>query len=505
MAILIVLHNAELAAGLASHLRRSGRNAKAVHSVTGSQFLKEFPQSELLVTDLAPPVLGFLNVAGQNLLHGTKPLIVLASPGHCASFSSMLPPDRARCIAVENDLQLFERIRLVAQGLLEPAVAQPRVQVAKMGCMAAKRIAADPGHPPRSNRFARKALDRQVQFVSDIAHDLRTPLTAIYEFAHLMRSGISGEINDQQRRYVNIIERRCDEASRMLYDLLDGARLQSGRIHTHRQSIELRDVFADVEECLEPALRHSGIKLSVEVPEGLPRVFADRDMLARIVANLVSNAIKFSSPQSSVVTRAERHSVPLARVSVIDSGSGISPEDLRRIFHRFEQGANRAVHGVGLGLAIVRELVKLHDGRITVQSSVGKGSQFDFTIPFFLPTAIVRRYFAQLVKTQEAASIWGFTCADLAKYDAIHRLITSSVRARDLVLPADDQRRILLVTHSRNAERLLERLRHQIASYGAMVPTVCRLTQDDLKDWLGSPQIQHRPFGPPSSPTQLAG
>jgi signal transduction histidine kinase len=433
-------------------------------------------------------VLGFLCVTGESLMAGPKPIIVLASPGHIDSFREMLPRGRSRCIPFEPRSELPQRTRDAVAELLfhAPAPLQtPGNRADASVALAAKRVAADCPHSFTSGRRRRHLLDRQVRFVSDIAHDLRTPLTAICEFAHLMGAGVVGEMNAEQRRYVSIIERRCDEAARMVYDLLDGARLQSGRIHPHRQSIDIGDVFRDVEESMEPAIRHSEVRLRAVVAEGLPRVFADRDMIARIVANLVSNAIKFSPPQGMVSLSADKQSVSMARVSVVDSGSGISPEDLRRIFRRFEQGSNSACRGAGLGLSIVRELVRLHGGRITVESAPGKGSRFQFTLPLYLPVAILRGYLARLSKMRNAAATaWSVSCPDPAKYDPIHRLISATVRARDLVLPADNRCHILLVTQARRPERLIARLERQLAAYNSAVPVIGRLELGGLKMWL---------------------
>jgi hypothetical protein len=292
----------------------------------------------------------------------------------------------------------------------------------------------------------------------------------------------------------------------MVYDLLDGAKLQSGRMHPHRQAVELRDVLADVQESLEPVLRQGNITLATDMHDGLPRVFADRDMLGRIVANLVSNAVKFSAPQATVTIRAERQSVSMARVSVIDSGTGINAKDLRRIFRRFERGTNHVRDGVGLGLAIVRELVRLHGGRVSVESTLGKGSQFHFTIPLHLPAAIIRRFFSQPTQTLlRQVTCWAFACSDPTKYDAIHRLITSTVRSRDLVLPEDGRRHILLVTHSKRPERLLDGLRQQISAHGVSVPTIMRLGIEDARRWHRRPAGEPRAAGQGGNSAQRAG
>jgi nitrogen-specific signal transduction histidine kinase len=368
-----------------------------------------------------------------------------------------------------------------------------------------KQVSPDVAHNHRQGRNARKRLDRQVQFISDIAHDLRTPLSAIGEFAQLLRSGQTGDLSGLQQRYVGIIERRCGDAARLIGNLLDGARLQSGCIHPHRQALELPEIFGDIRETMELAIRHSGTQFAIATPADMPRVFADRDMLTRILANLVSNAIKFSPANSTVTIRAERFSVSMARVSVIDCGTGISSQDLRKIFHRFRQGSNHAPTGVGLGLAIVRELVQVHGGNVVVESAMGKGTRFHFTLPLFIPSALIRRYLGQLVKDPSlTATAWWIDC-DEAKRAAVHRLISATVRARDLVLPEGEQGRILLMTQSKRPESLMRRLCRQISEYGGVEPSVTAISLQDAKLWLSQSSKQLRPLPSGPDPAQQAG
>jgi signal transduction histidine kinase len=505
MAILIVLQNSGLAAEIGNRLRRDAHVAKVCPSVCGSEFLKEFPDASLIITDLAPPVLKLLPVGGTRLLNGSIPVLLLASPGHCSAFTKMLRAGTDRCLALEWGMDIFDAVSAAVRSMAVPqpagteAASEPVCSIRGQE----KRIAADSAHEHRADRFTRRVMSRQVRFVSNIAHDLRTPLTAISEFAELMQSGLSGDMNEQQRRYVGIIERCCGEAARMVYDLLDGARLQTGHIHPHRQAIDLGSVFTDVLDSLEPAIRQSGIVLKTETAGELPRLFADRDMLGRIIGNLISNAIKFSPPSSTVTVRAERFSVSLARISVIDSGSGIASQDLRRIFHRFEQGSNPGRRGVGLGLAIVRELVKLHGGRVTVESTPGRGSRFHFTLPLFLPTAIVRRQLASQSENRNGpATAWSITVHDAAKYDAIHRLMSASVRSRDLILPEDSRRYLLVITHSKQPERYMERLRQQISVCGGSV-SVTKLSEVELPSWLAAVALRSTGPAVPASPVSI--
>jgi signal transduction histidine kinase len=483
--ILIVVHNPEAASDVASFLSRNGWRSVVCPSVSSPEFLKEFSQAGLLVTDLVPPVLRLLQVNASSLLSGVLPLLILAAPGHCAGFAAMLPSGRGACLPFQHDAQFLRRVEMAARELIDRQAAEP--PAVEPAGLPSKRVVADPAHSRRPNRLG-KAMPRPDRLISDIAHDLRTPLAAIGEFAALMESGMAGATTEQQQRYLGAIERRCQEAARMIDNLLDGAKLHSGRIHPHREPLELAAVLAEMRESLAPALRHSGVRMQIDVPDSLPRLFADRDMLGRVVANLVSNAIKFSPPQGVITLCADRHSVATARVSVIDCGDGIAPQDMRRIFRRFEQGSNRVAGGVGLGLSIVRQLVRLHGGRVTAESTPGKGSRFNFTVPLFLPAALLRRHLADAAKQAAAPTVWLFDCPARERYSAIHRLITATVRARDLVLPEADGRRIVLITAARDPQRLVDRIRQQVQMHRVTGTYVQRLTTDELTRMLdGTP------------------
>ena len=484
--ILIVTDNSDLARVINAAIPTDHGQAVACPSVTSNEFLKHFPEASLLITDLSPLVLAALSVRGENLLNCHAQLLILTTRGHQRSFARMIPPGQGKCLTYVAQESFFSELRDTIIGLMEASSKRTGSDVAAKG---AERSRVETGHGsgqlPRHH--IRKALSRQDQLISSIAHDLRNPLTAIREFAHLMSTGIGGSLTDQQRRYVQIIERRCHDASRMTDDLLDAARIQSGRIRPYRQAVSLPAVFDEVRESLEPTIRHRDVRLVIEAPETLPRVFADRDMLGRIVLNLVSNALKFSPAGSVVTLQSENSSVELVQTSVIDQGSGISPEDLRRIFRRFEQGPQSSINGVGLGLSIVRHLVRLHGGRVTAESTPGRGSAFHFTLPLFLPPAIVRRHLAGVAKNPGMpTSVWEFECPDPKAYGPIHRLISSMVRIRDLVLPEDASRRILLISHTANAKQLIGRLNRQIELHSPVIPVVRQLRLQDLKPWLES-------------------
>lgn len=230
----------------------------------------------------------------------------------------------------------------------------------------------------------RLLADKEV-FMHTISHDLRMPLTVVQGYAQLLRETL------QQERCGESAGLMCDEIlkgaqrmNRMIESLVDMARLEGGQLQPKVCPLPLAVCLHQLLGRLQGVRLKGGLdteRLTVEIPADLPPVLADPDLLERILLNLLSNAMKYSPPGSSVRLRAECAG-GVVRVLVIDRGEGITAQDQSRIFERFfrPQGGRRA-DSVGLGLYITRMLVEAHGGRIRVESEPGKGSTFSFTLP----------------------------------------------------------------------------------------------------------------------------
>jgi len=217
-------------------------------------------------------------------------------------------------------------------------------------------------------------------FLHTISHDLRIPLTVIQGYAQLLRDMLPQEAVDGGALQV------CDELlkgtqrmNRMTEDLVEMARVEGGELKVEKSRLELDAFIRLTVARAEGALETN--RLQVEIPQGLPEVQADPDRLERILLNLLSNALKYSSRETPVRLEAARKNGAI-EISVIDHGQGIAPEDLPRIFDRFSRvKGERRADSVGLGLYITRKLVEAHGGRIRVESAPGEGSIFSFTLP----------------------------------------------------------------------------------------------------------------------------
>jgi signal transduction histidine kinase len=237
-----------------------------------------------------------------------------------------------------------------------------------------------------ANAKLRELSEMKEEFLALTTHDLRSPLTVISGVISFFTSGRLGELSPEQKNMVAMMERNTQSLIELVNDLLDASKLESGTMRLEIASINLRGVIDELRESMEPMAKEKGIEMVEHLPTDLPPVEADRAKLRRILLNLLSNALKFTRKGGRVEIRAERQQEDdrRVRISVSDTGVGIAPEDVARLFDKYEQARSRATRGekgTGLGLYITRQLVELHDGRINVESELGKGSTFSFTLP----------------------------------------------------------------------------------------------------------------------------
>jgi len=234
----------------------------------------------------------------------------------------------------------------------------------------------------------RQQLLMKDQFFSHVSHELRTPLTAVYQFVTILSDGLAGELNEEQREYLEIVLRNVKQLQTMVGDLLEAARADSGKLAIDPRVISLQALVSETLSMLLAGAAVKAIVLSADIPSDLPLVSVDPQRLNQILTNLVDNAMKFTAANGSIMVRARAFDADpnFVCVSVADTGCGISPEGTKKIFDRLYQEErileiNRK--GLGLGLHICRELVSRHGGRIWVESELGKGSTFHFTLPVF--------------------------------------------------------------------------------------------------------------------------
>jgi signal transduction histidine kinase len=243
---------------------------------------------------------------------------------------------------------------------------------------------------------AEEAREAMSEFVANASHELRTPLTSVYGFAKRMQRNLHEHIfpkleapdrrteraREEVQMYMDIIVDEGERMTNLINDMLDLAKIEAGRLEWDMQPLSVAEVIERATSATSSLFDQKDLALIRDIEEDLPEVIGDRDGLIRVLENLISNAVKFT-PHGSVTCRAMRDDGQIV-VSVADTGVGIAEADFGKIFVKFAQAGNphtERSRGTGLGLPISKEIVEHHGGRIWVESELGKGSTFFFTLP----------------------------------------------------------------------------------------------------------------------------
>jgi signal transduction histidine kinase len=218
-------------------------------------------------------------------------------------------------------------------------------------------------------------------FLATMSHELRTPLNAIIGFSEVLSEQMFGELNERQKSYVDDVLEAARHLLSLINDVLDLAKVEAGRLELDLGPVSIPDVLRGGLTMHAERARRSGIALDLALEQQEITVEADERRVRQVVYNLLSNAVKFT-PADGRIDVAAAATNGVVEVSVADTGTGISPEDCERIFEEFEQARDGSKReGTGLGLALSRKFIELHGGRLWVESSLGEGSTFRFTLP----------------------------------------------------------------------------------------------------------------------------
>ena len=232
------------------------------------------------------------------------------------------------------------------------------------------------------NRMAENLAQADAQrrdMIADIAHELRTPLTVVQGNLEALMDGVY----DLTQENVSTVHKQTVILTRLVADLRDLALAESGQLRLEWKAISLADVISQVSEGLEVQAREKGVTMKFETAENLPKIQADEQRITQVLFNLISNALRHTPVGGTITTSAELREGRML-VSVRDTGSGIAPEELPRVFERFyraDRSRARSTGGSGLGLTIAKQIVEAHGGQIWAQSWLGAGSTFAFSLP----------------------------------------------------------------------------------------------------------------------------
>jgi two-component system, OmpR family, phosphate regulon sensor histidine kinase PhoR len=338
--------------------------------------------------NLSSAILGSM-VEGVAVVNGAERL-VFANPGFKEILGLDRPPQSGGALVeIVRQTELIEAVRQILKG--EPRVeAEIVTGTLRQHFFAATVAAVRAGDTSGAVIVLHDITDlRKLErvrrdFVANVSHEFKTPLTAIQGFAETL---LAGAIDDSQNRgrFLEIILEHARRLARLTDDLLKLSKMDADRLELEMHNVSVTQL---IESCLETAQRRAAekdIRISVNVPENLPEIVGDRRRLAEVLQNLLDNATQYTLPGGQIVlSAAANHTEVIFTVS--DTGIGIPKADQPRIFERFyrvDAARSREAGGTGLGLAIAKHLVEVHDGRIWVDSEVGQGSQFHFSVPVF--------------------------------------------------------------------------------------------------------------------------
>jgi PAS domain S-box-containing protein len=221
------------------------------------------------------------------------------------------------------------------------------------------------------------------EFVSLVSHELRTPLTSIKGYVDMLMDGDAGELKQDQVDFLQVVSKNAERLVTLVTDLLDVSKIEAGAMRLNLAPLDLAGVISEVVANLRPLNESKKQNVNINLPEKMPPLTGDTGRIAQVLTNLVSNACRYT-PSGGTIRVDVRPEVEFVKISVTDTGIGISPEEQKKLFTKFFRAENpdvQKVGGTGLGLWIARSLVLMHGGEITVASLPGKGSTFTFTLP----------------------------------------------------------------------------------------------------------------------------
>jgi len=239
-----------------------------------------------------------------------------------------------------------------------------------------------------ANRRLQELDKLKSDFVSTVSHELRTPMTSIKGYVDNILDGLTGALTERQSYYLNRVKSNVERLTRMINELLDLSRIEAGKVDLSLGNVRMLEFVSEVVEGFQGMAQQKGVTLRTHQPDELPVIRCDHDKLHQVLTNLIQNAIKFTPTGGEVRVESQVRDGGFLTIGVIDTGCGIPPHELDKVFEKFYRGESGSPDDPrwGLGLAIAKSLVKLHGGQIWAESTPGQGSRFYFTVPIAPPT-----------------------------------------------------------------------------------------------------------------------
>jgi len=249
----------------------------------------------------------------------------------------------------------------------------------------------------KSNEQLKEMYKVKSEFTSMVSHELRTPLTAIKEGIAIVLDGIAGELNPQQKEFLDTAKKNVDRLNRLINDVLDFSKLESKRLVFKMQKGDINEIINEAINIQMTIAQEKGLYLRTELNPDISKIEFDSDRINQVLNNLINNAVKFTKTGGITVSAYKDDKEGVVVVCVKDTGEGMKKEDLPKLFQKFQQltRQNQESGGTGLGLAICKEIIEQHCGKVWVESEFGKGSEFKFSLP------IAHRYKVLVIDDEE--------------------------------------------------------------------------------------------------------
>jgi len=307
---------------------------------------------------------------------------------HLKPVKSLYPPDEwtkiRACDARQKGMQHHLETKMFKKDgeLIDVDISLSVLKDAEGATTGSIGVIRDITERKRAEETLKETMELKSQFISTVSHELRTPLTAMKEGIGIVLDEQVGQINEKQRKFLDIAKRNTDRLSDLINDVLDFQRLETDRMKLDIQSNVVEEVLSEVHETMSLYAQKSQVELSFTSAEELHRAEFDRAKIIQVLTNLISNAVKFSSQNGRVSVELYHQNDELV-IRVTDTGMGIPKEALAKIFDRFYRvkRPGKQIQGTGLGLAIVHKIVTMHDGRIEVESQEDRGTTFTVFLP----------------------------------------------------------------------------------------------------------------------------
>ncbi len=366
----------------------------AFDSALGTEVSLSFPENRRVTK--AFPIVRDENGAAwlysiEKLSDGT--FLMVTAPRPRFSILNVFGDDFMRVILIGGGIALL--LSLVVAFLVSGWIANPLQNVvnAARGMPSAQVKPVDVAGPHEVQELTRAfnsmvarvqaSQTSQREFVANVSHELKTPLTSVQGFAQALLDG-TADTDESRQKAAQVIFSESERMHRMVLDLLDLAKLDAGTADLKMAPLNMRALLNSIQEKFMPQSQRAGVKIETDIPTDLPPLIADGDRMAQVFTNLIDNALKFT-PKGGTVLIAAFLALDTIHVTVADTGVGIREKDLAHIFQRFYQAdparKGGEAHGAGLGLAIAHEIVAAHGGKISVRSQVGTGTTMEVTLP----------------------------------------------------------------------------------------------------------------------------